>query len=236
MSTLRYILVSAICVALLLGQWSVATVVQAFPTLANNEVVEDGAKVTVWFKITPSDNPTTIYYRGIEQFVQGQHTIPPGIEQRIAGMHPGESKAFRLSAEEGFGPYDNTKLQTISPSDLPLDAREGDTVGDGTGTTARIIRILPEKAVLDLNHPLAGKQLMVALEIVKIENPDEGATIYEPVHQAMGGALPPSQQPPIFPSRTGKGECSYGVYGKILCEVQREVIKERPVASGDGFS
>ena len=176
MSTLRYILVSAICVALLLGQWSVATVVQAFPTLANNEVVEDGAKVTVWFKITPSDNPTTIY-RGIEQFVQGQHTIPPGIEQRIAGMHPGESKAFRLSAEEGFGPYDNTKLQTISPSDLPPDAREGDTVGDGTGTTARIIRILPEKAVLDLNHPLAGKLLMVTLEIVKIENPDEGATM-----------------------------------------------------------
>jgi FKBP-type peptidyl-prolyl cis-trans isomerase 2 len=36
---------------------------------------------------------------------------------------------------------------------------------------------MPEKAVLDLNHPLAGKPLMVTLEIVKIENPDEGATM-----------------------------------------------------------
>jgi FKBP-type peptidyl-prolyl cis-trans isomerase 2 len=142
----------------------------------NDIAVQDGAKVTVWFKITPSDNPTTTS-RGMEQFVQGQHTIPSGIEQRIAGMHPGESKTFPLSAEEGFGPYDESKLQTISPSDLPMDAREGDTVGDGTGKTARIIRILPEKAVLDLNHPLAGKPLMVTLEIVKIENTDEGTTM-----------------------------------------------------------
>jgi FKBP-type peptidyl-prolyl cis-trans isomerase 2 len=142
----------------------------------NDVAVQDGAKVTVWFEITPSDYPTTTY-SDMEQFVQGQHIIPPGIEKRIAGMHPGESKTFPLSPEEGFGPYDDTKLQTIPPSDLPLDAREGDTVDDGTGKTARIMRILPEKAVLDLNHPLAGKPLMVTLQIVKIENPDEGATM-----------------------------------------------------------
>lgn len=176
MSTLRYILVSAICVTLLLGQWSVANVVQAFPTLANNEVVEDGAKVTVWFKITPSDNPTTTY-SDMVRFVQGQHMIPPAIEERMAGMHPGEVKTFPLSAEEGFGPYDETKLQTIRPSDLPREAREGDTVEDGTGKTARIIRILPEKAVLDFNHPLAGTPLMVTLQIVTIETSDEEATI-----------------------------------------------------------
>ena len=92
-------------------------------------------------------------------------------------MHPGENKTFPLSAEEGFGPYDETKIQTIPPSDLPLDAREGDTVGDVTGKTARIKRIMPEKAVLDLNHPLAGKPLIVTLQVVKIENPDEGATV-----------------------------------------------------------
>jgi FKBP-type peptidyl-prolyl cis-trans isomerase 2 len=36
---------------------------------------------------------------------------------------------------------------------------------------------LPEKAVLDLNHPLAGKPLIVTLQIVRIEDPDEEATI-----------------------------------------------------------
>jgi len=178
MSTIRYLLISTIGLALLLGHGTFLKLVQASTILvkSNDVTVKDGAKVTVWFEITPSDNPTTTY-RDLEQFVQGQHIVPPALEERMAGMHPGEVKTFPLSAEEGFGPYDETKIQTIPPSDLPLEVREGDTVGDGTGKTARVIRILPEKALLDLNHPLAGKPLKVTLQIVKIENPDEGVTM-----------------------------------------------------------
>ena len=169
MSTRRDILVSAIGIVLFLGQGSGAHVVQAFPTLVTDGAVEDGAKVTARFEITPSDNPTTTYSE-IAQFVQGQHILPPALEEQMAGMHPGEVKKFPLSAEEGFGPYDETKMQTIPPSELPLDAREGDTVDVGTGKPARIIKILPEQAVLDLNHPLAGQPLMVTVQIVMIEN------------------------------------------------------------------
>ncbi len=176
MPTMRYILVSAIGiyaigVAVLLGHGYLA---QSFPILlkTHDEAVQDGAKVTVQFQITPRDNPTTTY-SDTEQFIQGQHIIPPGLEQRMAGMHPGESKTFPLSAEEGFGPYDDTKTQIIPAADLPLKAREGDTVTDDAGRRARIVRILPEQAVLDLNHPLAGQPLIVTLQIMAIENPDE---------------------------------------------------------------
>jgi FKBP-type peptidyl-prolyl cis-trans isomerase 2 len=176
MPTLRYILASAISItaigfAMLLGH---GYVVRTFPTLVktHGEAVQDGAKVTVQFQITPRDNPTTTY-SDTEQFIQGQHIIPPGLEQRMAGMRPGESKTFPLSAEEGFGSYDDTKIQIIPTADLPLDAQEGDTVNDDAGRTARILMILPDNAVLDLNHPLAGQQLMVTLQIMTIENPNE---------------------------------------------------------------
>ena len=33
-----------------------------------------------------------------------------------------------------------------------------------------------------------------------------------------------------IPRGTGVGECSYGVYGKILCGVPTEVITKSPVA------
>jgi len=176
MSTIRYLLISTIGLALLLGHGAFLKLVQASPILAksNDVTVQDGAKVTVWFQITPRDSPTATY-SNIEQFVQGQHTIPLELEQRIAGMHPGEVATVPLSAEEGFGPYDETKIQTIPPADLPVGAREGDTVANSAGTTARIVRILPEKALLDLNHPLAGKPLIVTLQIVTIENSDEEA-------------------------------------------------------------
>lgn len=177
MPTIRYIMlisaigISAIGFAMLLeGHGYLA---QEFPSLveSNDEAVRDGMKVTVQFQITPQDHLTTTYSE-TEQFIQGQHTIPLGLELRMAGMHPGESKTFPLSAEEGFGPHDETKLQIIPTDDLPLEVQEGDTVTDDSGRHARIIWILPEETLIDLNHPLAGP-LIVTLQIVTVENPDE---------------------------------------------------------------
>lgn len=178
MPTLRYIMLisaiglSAIGLAVLLAGHGY--LVQALPSLvkSTDEAVRDGMKVTVQFQIAPQDNPTTPY-SDTEQFIQGQHSIPPGLEQRMAGMHPGQSTTFSLSAEEGFGPHDERKLQIIPTGDLPLEAGEGDTVTDDAGRHARIIWILPEKTLIDLNHPLAGQPLIVTLQIVMIENPDE---------------------------------------------------------------
>ncbi|MGH7181294.1 MAG: FKBP-type peptidyl-prolyl cis-trans isomerase [Nitrospiraceae bacterium] len=169
------VVISAIGLVMLQGQGSFLNFVQAFPTLANDAAVEDGTKVTVRFQITPRDNPATSY-SNTEQFVQGQHIVPPGIEKQMAGMHPGEVKTFPLSAEEGFGPHDESKLQIIPTIDLPLEAQEGDTLADDAGRTARIVWILPDKALIDLNHPLAGHPLTVTLQIVTIENPSEGAS------------------------------------------------------------
>ena len=173
MLTRHILFLSAIGAALLLGHGFVMNFVQAFPTLVktDNDTVRDGAKVTVRYRITLRDNPTTTYI-DTEQFVQGQHIIPPALEQQMAGMQPGEAKTFPLSVEEGFGPYDETKIQTIPTAVLPREAREGDIVDDA-GRTAKIVRIFPETTVLDFNHPLAGKPLIVTLQIVTIENPDE---------------------------------------------------------------
>jgi FKBP-type peptidyl-prolyl cis-trans isomerase 2 len=169
-----YLIVSAIGAALLLGQGPVMSYVQAVSTLVKttSDAVRDGTKVTVQYQITLLDDPTMIY-SATEQFVQGQNIIPHAIEQQVAGMQPGETKTFPLSAEEGFGPYDATKTQTIPTADLPVDAREGDIVDDDAGRTAKIVRISPDTTVLDLNHPLAGQPLMVTLVIMTIEIPED---------------------------------------------------------------
>ena len=157
-----------------IGICAIGFAVLTFPTLlkSNDEAVRDGMKVTAQFQITSQDNHNMIY-SDTEQFIQGQHIIPPGFEQRMAGMHPGESKTFSLPVEEGFGPYDETKLQIIPTGDLPPEAQVGDTLADDSGRRARILWILPDKTLIDLNHPLAGQPLIVTLQIVMIERPNE---------------------------------------------------------------
>jgi FKBP-type peptidyl-prolyl cis-trans isomerase 2 len=175
MATRHFLFLIAIGVALLLGL--AMNFVQASSGLmkAHNGGVRDGAKVTVQYQITLRDNPT-ITYSATEQFIQGQHIIPLAIEQQMVGMQSGETKMFPLSAEEGFGPYDETKTQTILTANLPLDARAGDIVDDDAGRTAKIVSIFPETTVLDLNHPLAGHPLLVMLQIVRIEIPGDTDT------------------------------------------------------------
>jgi FKBP-type peptidyl-prolyl cis-trans isomerase 2 len=165
-------IVTAICLVVALGYGYL--VVQVL-VKTSDEAVQDGAMVTAQVHITPQDN-LTMTYSNTEQFIQGQHSMPSGLEQRVAGMRPGEVTTFSLSAEEGFGPYDETKLRSIPTEQLPREAREGELIevlNGNANQTAKVVSILPEQAVLDLNHPLAGKPLNVTLEIVKIENPDK---------------------------------------------------------------
>ena len=194
MPTLRYILfisaigVSMIGLVLLQGKHSSIPRVQAFSTVADATAiaVEEGAKVTVRVQITPRENPDESY-SDTEQFIQGEHTVPPGIEARVAGMHRGEIKTFPLSAEEGFGPHDETKIHIVPTTELPPEAQEGDTVADEAGTYARIILIMPEVTVIDLNHPLAGQPLLITLQVVTIEHQDERDTT------GIGGDTPHRQ-------------------------------------------
>lgn len=194
MPTLRYILfisaigLSVIGLVLLQGKHSAIPRVQAFSTIADATAVsvEEGVKVTVRVQITPRENPDESY-SDTEQFIQGEHTVPPGIEARVAGMHPGEIKTFPLSAEEGFGPHDETKIHIVPTIDMPPEVREGDTVADDVGNYARIILITPEVTLIDLNHPLAGQPLQITLQVMTIEHQDERDTT------GIGGDTPHRQ-------------------------------------------
>jgi FKBP-type peptidyl-prolyl cis-trans isomerase 2 len=146
---------------------------QVAPTLVNDATVREGVKVTVQVQITSEYNPDESYIN-MEEFIQGDHTIPSGIETQVAGMHHGEVKTFPLSAEEGFGPRDETKLQLVPTIELPPEVQEGDTIADDTGRSAKILLIQPELTLIDFNHPLAGQPLLITLQVMMIEKLDGG--------------------------------------------------------------
>ena len=84
--------------------------------------------MTVQYHITLRDNPN-MTYSAIEQFVKASILFRSTSSSRwLACKRRGQN--VPLSAEEGFGPYDETKTQTIPTADLPRDAREGDIVDD----------------------------------------------------------------------------------------------------------
>jgi FKBP-type peptidyl-prolyl cis-trans isomerase 2 len=137
---------------------------------AESPRIVEGSKVTLQYVATVPGS-TGVDYGNVSEYIQGQHQIFPALEQEVVGMKPGEEKKIELSPEEGFGPHDDRKKMNIPKTLLPFGAKEGDVVKNDVGELATVAELSDTSAVLDYNHPLAGKPLIVQLKILKVENP-----------------------------------------------------------------
>ena len=137
---------------------------------AESPRITNGSNVTAFYQITvPGEYGVELHALG--QFVQGQHQLLPALEQGVTGMKSGDEKKIELSAEEGFGPYDAKKRKTVSKSELPDWTQEGDVLQDRAGQEATVTRLSDRSAVIDYNHPLAGKPIVVKIKILRVDDP-----------------------------------------------------------------
>ncbi|HYM89741.1 MAG TPA: FKBP-type peptidyl-prolyl cis-trans isomerase [Nitrospiraceae bacterium] len=139
------------------------------PEAESSRVLEDSL-VTFQYVATVPDSPG-IDYGNVSEFIQGRQEIISALEQEIVGMKPGEEKKVELSPEEGFGTYDAEKKLIVQKTLLPPGAKEGAIVQNALGDFATVAEVLDTTVVLDYNHPLAGKPVVVRLKILQVENP-----------------------------------------------------------------
>jgi FKBP-type peptidyl-prolyl cis-trans isomerase 2 len=134
--------------------------------------ITDGSKVTLLYQITvPGDE--RIEVRDLSQFIQGQHQMLPALEQAVSGMRRGEKAEVKLTQDQAFGAYDSNKKTVVPTKDLPAGVKTGDVLEDRkTGKQATITQMSETDAVMDYNHPLAGKPLLVTLTILDVDNPN----------------------------------------------------------------
>ena len=137
---------------------------------AESPRIVDGSNVTALYRITaPCECGFEV--RVIGQFVQGQHQLLSALERVVTGMKTGDEKKIEIPPEEGFGPYDAKKRKTVPTSDLPAWTQEGDILQDRTGQEATVTQLSERSAVIDYNHPLAGKPVVVKITILRVDDP-----------------------------------------------------------------
>ena len=167
------LIVSLACMTLLGGYDVGAEPLQASssrsPEAESSRIIE-GSKVTLQYVATVPGS-TGIDYSNVSEFIQGRHEIFPALEQKVVGMKPGEEKQVELSPGEGFGPHDDRKKLNIPKTLLPFGTKAGDVLRNDVGELVTVAEVADTTAVLDYNHPLAGKPLVVQLKILKVENP-----------------------------------------------------------------
>ncbi len=112
--------------------------------------------------------------RGPLEVEIGKGMIIPGLEEGISGMKEGEKKEITVEAKDAYGAPRDDMIKEIPKGPIPDDVKlEPGTMlylrtQQGQPFPAKILEVKDDTVVLDLNHPLAGKDLIFEIEIVEI--------------------------------------------------------------------
>ena len=107
--------------------------------------------------------------RGPVSFIQGSEQINPALQAALYGLKPGDRKQVLLTPEQGYGTRDDTKKTILPKGKLPSEIRQGMILEDSMGQLMTVAEITEDSVVLDLNHPLAGKNLVLDVYILRVE-------------------------------------------------------------------
>lgn len=147
------------------------------PVWAADLKVEAGKKISADYTLTV-DNEEVETSAGSEplQFIVGDATIIPGLEQKMMGMHVGEERIIEVESNDAYGDVDPQAVKEFPKASLAQGVAP--TVGmvlqakapDGEEFPAVIKELKEDKMILDFNHPLAGKKLKFKVKVNAIED------------------------------------------------------------------
>ena len=107
-------------------------------------------------------------------FTIGQGQVIPGFEQAVIGMTPGTSRTVRVSSDEAYGLYNKELVSEVDRKEFPADFKfeVGQHLQIPQGfeqpMLATVLNVSEARITLDINHPLAGKDLTIDIQLIEI--------------------------------------------------------------------
>ena len=108
------------------------------------------------------------------EFVIGEGSMIPGFEQGVTGMEIGETKTIEIASQLAYGPVNKEARIKVGRDQFPPDFKliideviQGKTKS-GKPALAKIVGVDEKEITLDMNHPLAGKDLKFEVELLEI--------------------------------------------------------------------
>ena len=143
--------------------------------------IEDGQMVTVHYVMTFPDGEVGDDTRKRDSPITlpiGQGQLFPKLEEGIKSMEVGEKKTFELACADVYGERKEEAVQKLPATPEELEqlkeqVQPGQMVQLPNGATALCVSLDEDGIVLDQNHPLAGRDLTLAIELLEVSSGPE---------------------------------------------------------------
>jgi FKBP-type peptidyl-prolyl cis-trans isomerase 2 len=139
-------------------------------------IIEKGKTVSFEYTLTLENKEVIDTNTGGDPliFTHGSSQIIPGLEDQMTGMKAGDIKAIKVKPEDGYGPVLQEAIIELKTEQVPENSRKVGAMlqtqsPDGQIVRGRVAAIDDENAIIDLNHPLAGKDLFFDVKVLDVK-------------------------------------------------------------------
>lgn len=140
-----------------------------------NDIVQSDSLVTLHYRISlENGQPLINTFDGTPATLQlGAGELLPTLERLLVGVPSGSLQSFTLQPDEAFGPHRSELVERVKRAHMPNEAIEPMsimefTAPDGSRYSGLVREIDGESALIDFNHPLAGKTIRFDVEVIGI--------------------------------------------------------------------
>ncbi len=140
--------------------------------------ITEGCRVTLRCRVTDSAGEVLDDGSKPLVFVCGKQQVIAGLEDQLKEKEPGFQGRIELSPDQAYGPYRPELVFEAVRENLPenLNIQPGMQLSPGGSEgkfQLKVISLTEHGAMLDGNHPCAGKHLSFDVEVIKVERDTE---------------------------------------------------------------
>jgi len=136
-----------------------------------------GSRVCMHFSLSLPDGSEAVSTFGEDpmDFTMGDGTLSEGLELALYGLRPGADQTLRLNGNEAYGPRDEQNIHEVALERFPagLEPEPGQIVAfstpDGDEIPGAVVKVDGHAALVDFNHPLAGREVVFHTLILTVD-------------------------------------------------------------------
>lgn len=140
------------------------------------KVVRADSLLTLHYRLALADDTELVSTFGSRPATLqlGSGELAPALERCLIDLPVGERTVFLLEPEQAFGPHNPRLMQRFPRAELPdaAELREMALIEfkapDGAAYTGLVRELTQTEALIDFNHPLAGKAIRFEVDVIGI--------------------------------------------------------------------
>lgn len=136
--------------------------------------MKPGDKVKIHYTGTLDDGTVFDSSEGKQplEFTLGEGRVIAGFENGVKDMKLNEEKTIKISSKDAYGERDERMVVSVPRDKFPPEVQAGGTLilkgPNGERLPAAVKEVKEDAVIIDMNHPLAGKELNFKVKVVAI--------------------------------------------------------------------